>query len=474
MSKQQSWTPARIIYAVLMSGLLLGYMAVIATYKDPTTTGTTFYFPGFVWVIRIITAVLAVRLGKLWKDKGFWLLMVYLLLKTVRVAVPNLQNLFIESVSDDLLTGLWVFCACYGLARVFSKEQLKKFLGVNAALWTVGMVANSCLGIYAAWRDQWIYTIGDGAIWGLVDGRLWLTYYVTNSGSVLSVSVLVALSCVFILKNKTGKILYFLSLIPMMIALSLTDSRCAQVTVATGMAVLIGLFVLYKLRDRVREKGKKEWQAWIPAIAVTGVVFIAVILCSMKTISLFNQVRTRGLLIPHAFAEAAGSSGTLVSNRGYTGTDILTSRPMIWNAAIQIIKANPRYLLYGISILNPMNEINASEWMVFKAAHCHCMPLMILLESGIPGVLLMGSFITIIVVKMFRMIREKTYTWDKTAIAVFLSISAGELIECFTWLRSGQTAVLPFYFVALGIISIAASKRKETDHSAETTDIQAA
>ena len=106
MSKQQSWTPARIIYAVLMSGLLLGYMAVIATYKDPTTTGTTFYFPGFVWVIRIITAVLAVWLGKLWKDKGFWLLMVYLLLKTVRVAVPNLQNLFIESVSDDLLTGL--------------------------------------------------------------------------------------------------------------------------------------------------------------------------------------------------------------------------------------------------------------------------------------------------------------------------------------------------------------------------------
>ena len=36
MSKQQSWTPARIIYAVLMSGLLLGYMAVIATYKDTT------------------------------------------------------------------------------------------------------------------------------------------------------------------------------------------------------------------------------------------------------------------------------------------------------------------------------------------------------------------------------------------------------------------------------------------------------
>ena len=86
----------------------------------------------------------------------------------------------------------------------------------------------------------------------------------------------------------------------------------------------------------------------------------------------------------------------------------------------------------------------------------------------------MGSFLVMIAVKTFRMIREKTYTWDKTAIAVFLSISAGELIECFTWLRSGQTAVLPFYFVALGIISIAANKRKETNHSAETAEIQAA
>lgn len=454
MNKEQSWTPARIIYAVLMSGLLLGYMAVIATYKDPTTTGMTFYFPGFVWVIRIITAILAVWLGKMWKNKGFWILMAYLLLKTVRVAVPNLQNLFVESVSDDLLTGLWVFCACYGLASVFSKEQLKKWLGVNAALWTAGMVVYSGLGIYAAWKDQWIYTIGNGAIWGLVGGRLWLTYYVTNSGSVLSVSVLVALSCVFILKNKTGKLLYFLSLVPMMIALSLTDSRCAQVTVATGIAVLIGLFVLYRLRDRIRGKGKKEWRAWIPAIAVTGVVFIVVILCSMKTISLFNQIRTRGLLISHAFADGTGNSGTLVSNRGYTGTDILTSRPMIWNAAVQIIKANPRYLLYGTSILNPMNEINASQWMAFKAAHCHCMPLMILLESGIPGILLMGSFLLVTVVKIYRMIWEKTYTWDKTAIAIVISIAAGELIECFTWLRSGQTIVLPVFFVALGIVAI--------------------
>ena len=193
----------------------------------------------------------------------------------------------------------------------------------------------------------------------------------------------------------------------------------------------------------------------------------------MKTISLFNQVRTRGLLIPHALTDT-GDGGTLVSNRGYTGKDILTNRPMIWNAAIQIIKGNPRYLLYGTSILNPMNEINASQWMVFKAAHCHCMPLMILLESGIPGVLLMGAFLVTIAVKMFRRIRDKSYTWDKTAIAVFLSISAGELIECFTWLRSGQTAVLPFYFVALGIISIAVNNRKGTEQLTETSDIQAA
>ena len=56
LKKQHNWTIPQIIYAALMSMLLLGYLAVIAVYSDPTTTGKTFTFPGWVWIIRLVTA----------------------------------------------------------------------------------------------------------------------------------------------------------------------------------------------------------------------------------------------------------------------------------------------------------------------------------------------------------------------------------------------------------------------------------
>ena len=125
------FTAAQIIYAALMSMLLLGYLAVIAVYSDPTTTGKTFYFPGWVWILRLVTAGLAVILARLWKDKGFWILMAYLFLKLIRVAIPDASHVFTEGVSESLLTGIWVFCGCYGMAKVFSRDQLKLLLYIN-------------------------------------------------------------------------------------------------------------------------------------------------------------------------------------------------------------------------------------------------------------------------------------------------------------------------------------------------------
>ena len=467
MNKEQSWTPARIIYAVLMSGLLLGYLAVIATYKDYTTSGQDFYYPGFVWIVRVITVVMAVILGKLWKDKGFWILMAYLLLKAVRVAIPDPQNLFEYTVSDNLMTGLWIFCACYGLGRVFSKEQLKKLLGFNAVIWTVGMIVYSCLGIYAAWTWTPIYTIGKGAAWCIQDNRLFLVYFVTISGAVLSISIIIALCYAITVKNRAAKAFFFLSLIPMIIALSLTDSRCAQITVATGTAALIGIYVLDKLLYNDSAITKKPLRAWAFALASAGVVFVAVVFVTMKTINVFNHVRVTGLLISRALAD---NTGNVISNRGYLGSNPLTSRPMIWESAIRAFKNNPAYLLYGASILNPMKEVNASPTMTFHASHCHCMPLMILLENGIPGVLLIGSFLTTVISRALCLVKKTALFWIKGTAAIALSVTIGELIECFTWLRSGQAPILPFYFVALGIISAAESGRKTAEQQIEMTE----
>ena len=463
MNKQESWTPARIIYAVLMSGLLLGYLAVIATYKDYTATGQDFVFPGFVWPLRVISAVMAIVLGKLWKDKGFWILMAYLLLKIVRVAVSGPQNLFEYTVSDNLMTGFWVFTACYGMARVFSRKQLKQVLNVNVSIWTLGMVISSCLGIYAAWRGTPIYTIGKGAVWGITwRNRLFFTFFPTVSGSVASFSAMLALCSAIVAKHKGIKALFLLSMIPMFVALCLTDSRCAQVTISAGIAMMAGVFILRGLREHARIRNRNSWYAWAAAVVSMGVIFVALVLLCMKTISGFNHVKAEGLLIPRAFAEGTGVK-KIVSNRGYTGDNVLTSRPMIWKSAIYVIKNNPAYLLYGTSVLNPMTEVNTSPIMTFRASHCHCMPLMILLENGIPGLLLIGAFMIRAAFASFRLVLKTKTKQEVVVVPLIVSVLLGELIECFLWLRTGTCPTLAFFFVAIGILLTTGQKQKTED-----------
>lgn len=460
MNKQQSWSIGRIFFAVLMTFLLLGYFAVMATYSDPTTTKRAFSYPGFVWILRVVTGVMALFLGKLWKDKGFRFLAIFLLLKLIRVIADDGNYVFDEAVSESLLTGFWVFSACYGMARVFSREQLKRFLNFNVAIWTFGMVISSCMGIYAAWTGNYIYTIGEGAVWGLPwRHRLFLVYFPTVSGSVASLSVILALCGAIVSKQKYSKVLFFLSMIPMMIALALTDSRCAQVTVSAGIAMIVGIFILRALRERAGDNQKKKQLAWIVAIVAAGVVLVTLVLACMRTISVFNQVKANGLLIPRAFAEEAKAKAA-VSNRGYSGDNLLTSRPEIWRAAIDVLEHNPLLLLWGTSIRNSMVLVNASKYLTFFASHCHCLPLMILLENGIPGLLLVGAFLVKIIVASVRLVLKANNKRDILPVPFIVSILLGELIECFLWLRTGQCPTLPFFFVAAGIILTTGQKEK--------------
>lgn len=454
MNKEQSWSAPKIIYAILMSFLLLGYMIIIATYKDTTLTGQVYNLPIQFWILRVITSVLAIYLGKLWKDKGFLILMAYLLLKAIRVAADNPAYLFEQGVSESLLTGLWVFSACYGLARIIEKDQLKKYLSINAAIWTAGMVIYSCLGIYAAWTGKNIYTIGEGSYWGIYDNRLFLSYYVTTSGSVLSISGVIAFTGVFIYKNTHCKVLFLLSFICIIIALSLTDARGAQVSLSAGVAITIGIaFFSWLISIR---NCKKSWAAWTMAIISVGVAFVLCIILCSRIIYYFNKIKTTGLLIRTAYAEQIEEAQ--LSNRGFFGYNTFSSRNIIWDHVINKIKDNPILLYKGTSIRDPMSYVNPIWWIT--ASHTHCMPLMILFENGIPGCLLICGFLGIICFRSIRLIVDKEYKWELYLIPVIISVSVGELVECFTWLRSGQCPTLPFFFIAMGVIMTTGQNNK--------------
>ncbi len=453
------------VYAFLMSVLLLGYLLVIATYKDGTTTGQVYILPIQFWILRIVTGVMAICLGKLWKDKGFLVLLAYLLLKAVRVICENPSNLFTAEVSESLLTGFWVFSACYGLAKILDQKKLRQFITANAIIWTIGIVAYSVIGLYAAWTNQYVYNLGRGSFWGVMEQRLYMVYYVTTSGSVLSTSIVIALAGAAITRNKIGRILFILAILPMLVALSLTDSRGPQISAAAGIGTMAGILLLKALQARAgkaddnsqsnqhkqtKQTNNKPWIPWLAAIATSVVVFIGIVLLCRGTISLFNHAKTTGIMIPRAYAETA--EVIPMSNRGFLGDNVLTDRQSTWNAVLQIIGKNPMLLLTGTSIHNPMAIINESGLVPYQMAHCHNMPLMILLENGIPGLLLAGAFLAIVIRKAYGLLNNSENPWQTKLIPIIIAICVGELVECFVWIRTGQVPTLSFFIVAAGII----------------------
>ncbi len=454
MKTKQGWTIPKAIYAAIMMFLLLSYFYVMATNAHALISGRSFILPPTFWVLRMISAVMAIALGKLWKDKGFRILAVFLLLQVLRIIFDQPWHLFVDYVSENMLTGLWAICACYGLATVLGKKQLKQFLTIFAGIWTTGMVVSSCLGIVAAWTGQPIYTIGKGSYWGIFDysgKRLWLTYYTTTSGSLASISTMIALCGAYTARRKWAKIMFVLAALPMYVALCLTDSRCAHMSVSAGIALLAGILTMKSLRRKKRPGDKVK--TILPAAAVTAVVFVLMVFVCAQTINAFSSLKAQGL-ISQAYAEAVEQTAGQISNRGYMGQDVLTGRTEIWKAAIQVMLNQPLKLLIGNSVCDPMlgvNEIGPLEGV--SIGHCHNMLLMVLDENGIPGLLLILSLVVMALRRCWQLVvRDGATAWITPLVAVLGSVMVGELVECFTWFRAGDNATMALFFITIGII----------------------
>ena len=434
-----------------MMFLILSYFYVMVTNAHASISGRSFVFSMPFWILRVISAIMAVALGKLWRDKCFRILAVFLLLQVLRVALDQLCHLFVDYVSENMLTGLWAVCACYGLAAVLGKKQLKQFLTVFACIWTAGMTMSSCLGIIAAWTGKPIYTIGQGSYWGLREGnRLWLTYYMTTSGSLASISTMITMCGAYTAQQKWAKILFILAALPMYVALCLTDSRCAHMSISAGIALMAGILTLRYIRQK--EWSGHKMKAVLPAAAVTVTVFVGMIFISMQTISVFNGLKSEGL-ISRAYAETAEQAAGPISNRGYMGQDVLTGRTEIWKATIRVMLNQPLKLLIGNSVCDPMLGVNEINPLGYSIGHCHNMLLMVLNENGIPGLLLILFLVVMAIRRCWQLVvRDGAASWITPLVAVLGSVMIGELVECFTWFRAGDNPTMALFFITIGII----------------------
>ena len=64
--QEKSWTAAKILYTGLTGFCLLSYLWTLAIGAGINN------LPTVIWIARLVSVPLAVYLGRLWKNKGFW------------------------------------------------------------------------------------------------------------------------------------------------------------------------------------------------------------------------------------------------------------------------------------------------------------------------------------------------------------------------------------------------------------------
>ncbi len=456
---------ALVIYVILTAGLLLGYLLIQAFDHEP------FPYPAGLALERIAVASLGIWLGKLWKDKGFLLLAVLLLIQIIRVVFKDAHLLFSDVVGTNILNALWVTAGCYSLGRILSIKKTKGFLKVIAALWTIGTVIHCGIALYAAWNDLEIVNLnGDsiwvgGSIWGIIwEERLIVSYlYPTMSGSVLSISGVFVLFALVMTEKKRIKVLYGLAILLIVIALGLTDARTSYISFSTGCGVIAGLLVLWHIRKGKDHRAKvipgKEGglYPWFVAGICAIIVCVVTIVAISRITPLFNQIKIRGgLLCSIAYADEQAPGRLQVISRGFSGSDVLSGRIEVWKSIWHYVSAEPGRFLFGVSVYNPMSGPNQLSGSVM--GHCHNMFLQILLESGLIGLLLVLAFVFYTARNAWRIINSKTLPlWPRLIPAIAISVLVGDLAECFGWFAEWKGPALPFLSIACGIINVIGS-----------------
>lgn len=211
-------------------------------------------------------------------------------------------------------------------------------------------------------------------------------------------------------------------------------------------------WVYHYSQCRLHQKTSKHlWKSWALSIFIMFVVFVLVLLGIMKITPLFNQVKMKGI-IPRAYAEEVEK--TALSSRGF-GEYLLTGRAELWAKIFDHFKQNPIALLIGESKLSPLHIVKNYK------AHCHSIYIQVLLESGIPGLLLFLVFIVYTLIHAIRAIRDSSQPlWIRLLPAIPISLWVGDLAENFTWLRSSQCPMGAILCIAAGILCAQASGRK--------------
>lgn len=408
-TRYKSVTYAYMLFASL---LLLHHIYVVIYHKTLLTGAPILYIPFFIF------AGLNFFMGRLWKDKLFYVFLVLLILKIIRTAM--IDEYAVKVSVTYFVMSVYAFFGCYGIARVIPKKDWKTFLSILCFLWTVAAVFFACFGLKAAFTGIPIPNLGTEAFIVKDDHRLYLLHHPVISGVILSTCMSFAVFGCFLTKMKILKLFYATAAIVLFFTASLTGTRTAYVLSGANM----GLLLYIPLRDLLKPGTPKNF---IKTSVKYAVLFIFVIIAAALTawvqskatnIMQYTHIRG-GLLIGNAYAEGE-TALTPVYERGFdysADVDILfTGRITIWENTLEVAFANLENALLGVSVYNtilPVWKLRLPRGLGY-VYHCHNTFLQHLLENGIPALLLYCTFVFTVIFHAVRIMKnKKLHFWQR-------------------------------------------------------------
>ncbi len=396
--------------------LLLHHVYVTVYHKEVLTGARDLYIP------FILFAGASFFMGRLWKDKLFWVFSALLVLKVVRTAMFGAYA--VEVSVTYFVLSVYAFFICYAVARVLPRDLWRPFLLILCFLWTLAAVVFAAFGLRVACSGVPIFNLGTEAFTINLDNRLYLIYHAVSSGVILAVSMSVALLGCILSKNAVLRGFFAGAAVVIFFTCSLTGTRTAFVMSGVNLALLLYI----PLRDRLKPGSLKDGGKSLGKYALLFLFFLlitgAAAWLQSRSANLLPYLKARsGLLVSNAAAEEEAALYE-INMRGFDLSadeyGFLNGRFEHWGYVLRAVFSDPETLFLGRSVFLTMDPVNAlrAEAELMPLYHCHNTFLQYLLENGLPGLLLYGAFIFTFVFHAIRVLRNRNLPFWQRALPV--------------------------------------------------------
>lgn len=493
-----------IAYMVSAITMLLHHVYVTAYYATVEDGAILLRFP---WVFL---AGVGFLLGRMWKDKCFWILLALLLMKFLRIAIPTPE--LVSETQRVYELCIYSFFICYAAGRVLNTKDRKTFIAVFCGLWTLAMTVYACFGLYPALGGRSIWNLGtEGFYIRPSEQRLWPVFHPVDAGMMTASGIAAALIGFFMTKRKTVKILYTIAMILICLMGIFCVSRISYLLTAMAVSAPVSM-AMYELLLKWKRQGKAFSALRIAAaFAAFAAAAVLLVVVQMKAVPVLNSLRT-GVIsdaaaeetlpeetvpretVPEGTAapeteESGIFSGWLtpkpeeilpaetetptqmpvevtardfVTDEGADG--LLTGRLVIWLHVYDSFELFPEYMLIGQGVYDPMNHINTSIRAgnaLPEIYHLHSTFIQTLWESGFPGFLLFTAFFLIFAWNAFLLIRDRSLPlWQRILPIPAVLCWLADMADCTGYCNWGKPPMTILYLFTGLTIAIARENRK--------------